>query len=261
MFMNKAPIIAMSVLVILSPRFSFAGLAYVSQERLVQAGASPFPTQRAVGFAPFSADVSGQSVNGSGDHMGARATQSSVLGDTFVRASGRIAADSGNDIVDYQAFLRVTFTVTAETTYHLSSGVDFDVFHPNGILDPTMLDDPLYSVSLRPVILGSVGTPLVDVRRSQYELLRVPPGSFFSVDHIGTLLPGRYELRLNVHSQFSEDAEDGTYKLNFTTGGSRPPTAVPLPPAAWAGLLTLAGLAAGKGWIARRTRRAAVGAL
>ena len=67
------------------------------------------------------------------------------------------------------------------------------------------------------------------------------------------LTPGRYELLFNLDGYYNNGTEIGRYSLDFTTGtgtgtgaGNQPPAAVPLPPGAWAGLLTM-GVAAAAG--------------
>jgi hypothetical protein len=226
-----------------------AGLVYVSQERLVRVGAAPTPTKAASDFGHFDADITAEFENLSGDHAFAQATQSSILGDTFVRASGRVAAASGNDEVDYRVVVAATFDIGAPTTFTLLSSVKFDTFHPNGIFDPSAADQAVYALSLQRV---GVGSRLVDERVLAFPIAE----DLFhtvSLSRTGMLESGRYELRLELQSKLAEDAEDGAYRLDFRVA---PATAVPLPLGAWMGLLTLGGIAGSRLWAARRARAA-----
>ena len=87
----------------------------------------------------------------------------------------------------------------------------------------------------------------------------------FSVGDSGTLQPGDYNLRFSrdTSSTVSGDplgsfALDYDVNLNLTAqdgGGSNPPPGVPLPPAAWAALVTFAGYTAAR-MLRQRVRRA-----
>lgn len=63
-----------------------------------------------------------------------------------------------------------------------------------------------------------------------------------NVDKTGTLQPGLYALRVHADSTGTADESSAYYNLNLLLTPAAGPTAVPLPPGAWTGLMGLAGL-------------------
>ena len=235
-----------------------AGLTYVSQERSVRAGAGsalpPGPssgeeqTRSASGFGPFDADVRARFLNVlggniAGDLNETRATQTARLGDTLLAAAGQFRASSENDRVRYRSLLDVVFDVPAAAPYDLAAS--YDLARP---VDPGRGGtDVRYTLRLRAVGDASDGTPVVD---EQLESAELRLDGEFSTVASGTLPAGRYELLLDVEGDFvGTGIHVGSYDLRLTvgggTGGGDRPPAVPLPPAAWSGLLTLTLVATG----------------
>lgn len=229
-----------------------AGLSYVSQERLVRAGAGsalpPGPTsgeeqtRSADGFGPFDARVQGRFLNIyggniSGDLNETRASQVSRLGENELTAAGRFSASSENDRVRYRSLLDVMFDVPATTSYDLSAS--YDLARP--VDSGRGGEDVRYILRLRAIDGASDGTPLVDKQPERGDLLF---GGAFPTASQGTLAAGRYELLLDIEGDFvGTGIHAGSYDLRLTVGadtGGGPAPAVPLPPAVWAGLMTMA---------------------
>jgi hypothetical protein len=76
-----------------------------------------------------------------------------------------------------------------------------------------------------------------------------------TLDHEGVLKPGTYVL--TVHARSTGSGEEGSWAYyNMSLGLTGPPASIPLPPAAWSGLGTLAGMIALR-WMHTRHRRSA----
>jgi hypothetical protein len=226
-----------------------AGLAYVSQERRVEASL-PYldllESKGADGFGPFDESVEIEAFNEFGDRYFSRSTQSSVLGDRSVQASGEFGAASGGGFVGYHSQLAVTFDVATETPYAIGAAVELDWALQGGHPDGDLL-----TVLLRRVTPGA-DEFLVERRIREFDIVNgnLPPDFAES----GMMAPGRYELTLEIQAAgIVGGREDGTYQFDFRTGSN---PAVPLPPAAWMGLLTLGGIVGSRVWAARRARTA-----
>jgi hypothetical protein len=219
-----------------------AGLAYVSQNRVVSASTPDGASSRtAASFGAFSASVASHEPAGGNN---ASASMVSHLEQAAIGASGSVAANSGGPPARFAAQHEIVFDVVRPTSYTFSAALlirQFDVFGFD-------LPGPLFSVRL-----GSVGSsaPLIDERWTDSDIFSLTHGAP-AVNRVGLLEAGRYALEVNVQSTLFEGGEQFDYNLSFKTRAD--PSAVPLPPAGWAGLLMLAGLVAGKWWTARRGR-------
>lgn len=245
--------------VLLAAGTARAGLSYVSQDRRVEAAAGDelpprFPGTGEVrglaadGFGPFDAAERVEYVQSHDlDYQEARASQMSRLGPTGLSAAGEFRAFSQDELVRHHSRFAVTFDVSAATPYRLSATI------------PSLGQDPYpfakYIPFMRYVLefrqVGPQRTePLVEVRSSS--VFDLYGSDALPVDARGTLLPGRYELVLDIDGTFNGGAQAGAYSLDLVTGLDAGPTpAVPLPPAVWAGLPMLTLVAVG----ARRTSR------
>ena len=224
-----------------------AGLTYVSQTRAVVVADRDYESEDrrdAAGFGPFDGALHfrfQRIVPVDVDEV--RATQSSRLGETFIRASGRVEADSDLNVMAARSLLDVTFDVPADTPYTLASSLRPELDYGSGHFGP----EPLYTLQLRRV--GAGGGLLVDERLEQ-DLSSLGK----SVSRSGRLAAGRYELLLDINSEAARETEVYTYNLDFSTGRGDGPAAVPLPPAVWGGLLLMGAIAAARARSARVAR-------
>jgi hypothetical protein len=210
----------------------------------VTASAGPESMESSLAVGQFTADVNSEGFASDGSRSSARASQISSLNWNRMAASGRVAAGAGLDAAEYSALIDVVFTVPTSIAYQISSSLEFQVAHPNGILDPQSSTHSLFALTLRRT--GTSGEVLVDEKRNQGEVFFEEEG-VIGLSRSGMLIPGTYELRFALHSRVFSDSEDGTYQFDFRVA-SGDPSAVPLPPAAWMGLLTLGGIAGNRLW-------------
>jgi hypothetical protein len=239
-----------------------AGLSYVGQDRRVEAGTgnygTPFPSDNgpfnvrsATGFGPFAATVESSWSNEFGDGDSARVSQSSVLGDLLISVSGDVLAGAGAFNAQYQSLFDVTFDIAEDTPYRLAADMRFDTIEYSGILRT----NDVFTLVLRRLGGSDGGGTLIDERWSTFDVTDTMRGEP-DVSRSGTLEAGRYALLLDIKTSIDAGGEIATYNLDFTTGGVTPLPAVPLPPAAWMGLLTLGGIVGSRVWAARRSRAA-----
>ena len=143
-------------------------------------------------------------------------------------------------MVAFRNTIDASFVVTERANYHLACGFTIDGFFgaPNGLGQ-----EDFVTLELR----NTQGpTPLV-LKKFEHQDLVAQQQAAFS----GALEPGEYELSFALQDSFAARFDAGTYDLQFSANtGAR---AVPLPPADWTGLLTLAGLAGAMAY-GRRTR-------
>jgi hypothetical protein len=238
------------------PAAARGGLSYVSQVRSVTASAGPESMKSSLAVGQFTADVNSEGFASDGSRSSTRASQISSLNGNTMAASGRVTAGAGLDAAEYDALVDVVFTVPTSIAYQVSSSLEFQVAHPNGILDPQSSTYSLLALTLRRT--GTSGEVLVDEKRNQGQVFFEEEG-VVGVSRSGTLVPGTYALRFALHSRVFSDSEDGTYQFDFRVGSGNP-SAVPLPSAAWMTLLTLCGIAGNRVW-ATRPGRSADGAL
>lgn len=265
-----------------------AGVVYTGAARRLEAEAETGgPEDVDADFLPstfatssFAEEVSSEYRAPGGERMRARATQSSTIGDGFVRASGEVAARSELDPARYSSSLGVELRVTEPTPYALDASFVGTRTGPRG---PADSNAAFFSVFIVQGYLLTRPGPLVTgttVTQPEFESGAERPE--FSAT--GTLAPGAYLLRLAV-SSFADAAQahdpadvQGSYTLDFRYGdgvelnptpgpgpnpgpgpgpqpgpGPGPGPVVPLPPAVWGGLLTLGGIAAARLRASRRS--------
>jgi hypothetical protein len=176
--------------------------------------------------------------NDIGDHSDVTTSQVSMIRNGSLAARGSYVAAGSDDACRFLNQIVITFSVDQPVKYGLSMDFTYGEMAMGRA-------DKLLALTLRNDTTSSY---LVD---QAYGSLGVVP--HFSA--AGELMPGQYTLAFDLHDIQEGPIESGSYKLNFTTGdGTGGPTAVPLPPAAYAGLLTLAGLAGAMAYSARRAR-------
>jgi hypothetical protein len=230
-----------------TPNAVFGGVSNLSQERTVTAYVNfgnaedpppPDATIRSDKTGRFDRSAESHVRNDLGDHSDAITSQTSTIGNNFVSAHGAFDAFSQGELLAYSNTIDASFRVTAKTNYHLSFGP---------VVDEQLGFAPDDFISLE---LRKSGSPSPIVSKTY-------GGSDFDLDVVkvatsGPLAPGDYELRFALQDELAQRFEVGHYDLQFSIdNGTR---AVPLPPAAWTGLLTLAGLAGAMGYAARRSQ-------
>lgn len=173
---------------------------------------------------------------GNGDHSDGVAAQRSVVGPDSVTASGAFDLAPSDDPLSFTSSVDASFAVPQGAPYHLSAHLAFD--EESG----RPPQDSFFSLRLRNL------TTATDVLLPRPELHFENDLAFE-----GTLAPGDYEVRFALHDDVGIGLVVGSYRMNFALGDG--PHAVPLPPAGYAGLLALAGLAGGQWWSARRRRQ------
>lgn len=267
--------VAAGLVLLLSAGAAEAGLTYGSTSRSVEAfvgeAARPREFDGDAGLAPFDADVSAEDRSPDGRLMRGRATQSSTLGEGVVRASGELSARSELDRARSTVRFQLGFNVTEPTPYTLTASFAGALTGP--LTRPPQGVDPLFSVGIRqgnvnarpgPFLVGGGST------EAGFRAGTQPP----EFSNAGTLAPGPYVLDLFLSAYADADANDdqiydvadqrGSYTLEFRHGAGIDPgpgpgpepgpgPAVPLPPAGWAGLLTLGGIAVARLRAGRRS--------
>ena len=242
-----------------------AGLAYVSQDRHVHghAGTSDFPptsgvlaqdSEAAADFDDFDAvaEVFYEDTS-DGDDNKARASQRSTLRETGFTARGAVYA-SGDDRSVARTLFSVVFDATEDLDYSLSLAADYPNFQ--AFFDTQLVRFRFARVEDdrgETVLAEDIITP---------DDLEGPDYGAFGLDQTGRLEAGRYSFDLDVRAgNVIGTFEEGTYDLDFTTtavddgGAGGGPNPIPLPPAAWAGLITFAGYGAIR-TLGKRLRRA-----
>jgi hypothetical protein len=161
------------------------------------------------------------------------ASQRSSLRDAGISAAGDLAGNTSTNDGAYgvSAGVDVTFALDTPRAYDLTYTVQADFFaHRRTTFTLSALDTG-----------ATVFEELPDFSRED-EL---------SGRRTGTLAPGRYRF-LFTQEAGGDTGTNGPYSFDLALTPSRP-TAIPLPPAVWAGLLTTGGFAATG--VARRRRR------
>lgn len=254
---RAAPLLVAAALAAV-PAFAFGGVVYVSQDRRVEAipQDNPPPTdptseptvQQAAGFEPFAGDVNvGYEWLQPGFDYGARArvVQNSTLSDTGVTADGSLRVNSDTVVMSARSVLDATFDVTAPSSFRLA--MDYTYTDP-GSFNPRGTDA---RVSLRRLGTdGGADQTLVDRPIDWFDADF--PGdpvfdTFFDTVDTGTLDTGRYVLSFLTEASTNDPARDWSYALDFDVTADDPgptPNPIPLPPAAWAALMTMGGFGA-----------------
>jgi len=237
--------VVLSIVVAWTPSAVFGGVSNLSQERTVAAYVNfgnddspppPEATIRSDKTGKFDRSAESHVSNDLGDHSDAITSQTSTIGNNFVSAHGAFDAASQGELLRYSNTIDASFRVTANSNYHLS-------FAPVVEEELGPAPDDFISLALR-----KSGSPSPIASKTyggeDFEL------KVMNVATSGPLAPGDYELRFALHDEFGARFRVGHYDLQFSIdNGTR---AVPLPPAVWTGLLTLAGLAAAMAYAGRR---------
>ena len=244
-----------------APGAAEAGLAYVAQERRVDAiaGTADFPPEpggvraedsaAAGGFGTFDDTAAVEYLDpGDGDSTGSTASQRSTLGATGLTASGALAV-GGDDRGVARSLFSVDFDLTADADYDLSLSAEYD---PDG---RAFEDRQLVTLRFARVEADGTETSLAAESYILEDLYNDGPLDF---DQSGRLTAGRYALDVEFRAANpTGGGETAEYDFSLTTsdgddGGGTP---IPLPPAAWAGLGTFACYGAAR-LLGRRLRRA-----
>jgi hypothetical protein len=226
-----------------TPSAVFGGVSNVKQERTVSASIEfneAIETHRSDKTGKFDQSAKAHYMSEIGDQDDVMTSQTSTLGSNSVSAHGTFDADSSGEVVAYRNTIDASFRVTAKTNYQLSFGstIDFQ-------LGPAPTD--FISLELRKT---GGPSPLVSQRFGGGDF----DGGPVKLESSGPLAPGDYDLRFALHDEFAQFERIGHYDLQLSIDNGTT-HAVPLPPAARTGLLTLSGLAGAMGYAGRRTRR------
>jgi hypothetical protein len=233
-----------------------AGIALVQQSGTVSATVTDSPdsggavvdsnTDAADGFSrSASAD------DGAGDS--ALATQHVAFTDEHFEVTGTIRAQSAGNRTIARSIASVTFDVND------SNGFSYDILFNakyNGVFNPDARFGSRGSFKLTSVS-GGPPTDRADVDFSRSFLVDdgtsdTPPGDGFALLQGSGLQPGRYRLDLDFNADSIGGKTEATnYSLTFDrhvfgNPGGTPAPAVPLPPAAFAGLTTFGLMGARK---------------
>ncbi|HEX8911768.1 MAG TPA: hypothetical protein VF796_05370 [Humisphaera sp.] len=242
---------------------AFAGITLVSQERGIgvdaHIGGDPRPaplTKSATGLGLFDETANAAVFDeADGDRAEASASQRSRVTTTSLGASGRLRVNENSEYSGARSLFRVAFDVATSQRYALRYSVTTNPDY-NGA------SAPIGFVSLRHVSPSGgyiAGPDAVGV--GSLFLPEENVSNNLDASQSGVLTPGRYEFVIDLDGgpSTTRTRTNITYDAALTfAGGSTPPSAVPLPPAAWGGLGTLGLLAGGMAW--RRRRRAAADA-
>lgn len=255
---RAAPLLVAAALAAV-PSFAFGGIAYVSQDRRVEAipQDDPPPTdptseptvQQAGGFEPFAGNVNAIYNWGQpGFDYGAQAriTQNSTLSDTGVTADGSLFVVSDTVDMSARSVLDVTFDVTEASTFRLATDYTYTDL---GSFNDRRNDARL---TLRRVGAdGTAGETLVDrpVDWFESDLADADGSTFFDTVDTGELDTGRYVLSFLTEATTNEPEREWQYAFDLDVTADDPgpgptPNPIPLPPAAWAALMTMGGFGA-----------------
>jgi hypothetical protein len=236
-----------------------AGITNVSVTRRIEASSGNYQTPYMTDNGPRLArsfagpGVFDESLRSSyfrdGSTVAGAVSQHSTVTETSVRVDGTGTVSAGDGPAEYRSLLDLTFDAVGTTFYDLDAAFRFtrltdSFFRP---------DINLFSVTLRRT--GPTSATLVEGHWSDTQI--AVENQRPEVVSSGILEAGRYELQLEVHGFRELAGHDEVYSLNFAT--SAVPSAVPLPTAAWMGLLTLGGIAGSRVWAARRARACVAG--
>lgn len=213
-----------------------ASVTYVAQTRLVEVHAGRTlevdeATDSALspGFGPFDEAVSLEFRDPvDGDGVFVDATQRSVLLEDRISAEGMLSA-RGSEFGTAKSILEILFDMEARAEFSLSLDVLFDRT-PNTARGP---EARLLRVTEEDeVVLAEI---------TWDDLQKGPIG--FTDERSGSLSPGRYLFQFDGVLDNIGDAPHRSTAAYSTGLRLESPAVIPLPPALWAGLMMLGGLA------------------
>jgi hypothetical protein len=244
-----------------------AGIALVQQSGTVSATVTDSPDAggAVVDSKTDSADAFSRSASADdGAGNAALATQQvAFTGDEHFEVTGSIRAQSAGNRTIARSMASVTFDVDD------ANGFAYDILFNakyNGVFNPDARFGSRGSFKLTS-LTGGPPTDRADVDFSRSFLVDdgtsdTPPGDGFALLQGSGLQAGRYRLDLDFNADsIGGNTEATNYSLTFDRhvfgnpgggGGNNPPPAVPLPPAAFAGLATFGLMGARK--LLRRRR-------
>jgi hypothetical protein len=196
-------------------------------------------------------EIVNESFTGPDDGTGfGTARQVSTFSDSHIDFHGQVTAETGDPdlqragpFIVARSSLVTLFDVTTPTAYALTvdydAQPDLDSQNPDNALD-------VLELTFRREEAGGDSTLIYAEDRTFFELFpKNVPGS------TGVLQPGRYRLAVNFDAPVRGIQDvDLTYDIDMAFEEANP---IPLPPAAWAGLLTLVPAAVAAMGV-RRTR-------